>query len=213
MGRIKQGIDGAFSGKVGAHIGGSWKGIATIRIMPSSVANPRTTPQVNQRTKFSAISIIASAGLGGFVKPLWDRWAGQMSGYNRFCQVNKANVDTNGLVDVANLTYSIGKMAPVTDIDCVADVSLGTIAGNVDMPLDPTYQQNSSSIYVSAFNRETGIYLGTDVVVGNPGSTLAYSITSDKFSVGDEIVFNAAVKRADGTQVSGGAGGIVVAVA
>ncbi|GGK53297.1 MULTISPECIES: DUF6266 family protein [Flavobacteriaceae] len=54
MGKIAQGILGGLSGKVGNIIGGSWKGIDYIRIKPSSVANPRTVGQVNQRNKFSA---------------------------------------------------------------------------------------------------------------------------------------------------------------
>lgn len=54
MGKIAQGILGGLSGKVGNVIGGSWKGIDYIRIKPSSVANPRTAGQVNQRNKFTA---------------------------------------------------------------------------------------------------------------------------------------------------------------
>ena len=54
MGKISQGILGGLSGKVGSIIGGNWKGIDYIRIKPSSVANPRTVGQVNQRNKFSA---------------------------------------------------------------------------------------------------------------------------------------------------------------
>ncbi len=54
MGKINQGILGGLSGKVGNIIGGSWKGIDYIRIKPSSVANPRTVGQVNQRNKFTA---------------------------------------------------------------------------------------------------------------------------------------------------------------
>jgi hypothetical protein len=53
MGKISQGILGGLSGKVGNIIGGSWKGIDYIRIKPSSVANPRTEGQVNQRNKFT----------------------------------------------------------------------------------------------------------------------------------------------------------------
>ncbi|GGW65637.1 hypothetical protein DFQ11_10314 [Winogradskyella epiphytica] len=53
MGKIAQGILGGLSGKVGNIIGGSWKGIDYIRIKPSSVANPRTEGQVNQRNKFT----------------------------------------------------------------------------------------------------------------------------------------------------------------
>jgi hypothetical protein len=54
MGKINQGILGGLSGKVRNVIGGSWKGIDYLRIKPSSVANPKTEGQVNQRNKFTA---------------------------------------------------------------------------------------------------------------------------------------------------------------
>lgn len=53
MGKISQGILGGLSGKVGNVVGGNWKGIDYIRIKPTSVANPRTEGQVNQRNKFT----------------------------------------------------------------------------------------------------------------------------------------------------------------
>ena len=55
MGKIKQGILGGLSGKVGNVIGANWKGIDYLRIKPSSVANPRTPGQVDQRSKFSTV--------------------------------------------------------------------------------------------------------------------------------------------------------------
>ena len=64
MGKISQGILGGLSGKVGNVVGASWKGIDYVRIKPSSVANPRTVGQVNQRTKFSATLEFLQANLG-----------------------------------------------------------------------------------------------------------------------------------------------------
>ena len=54
MATIKQGILGAFSGKVGSVVGSSWKGIAIMKALPASVANPRTAKQVIQRSKMSS---------------------------------------------------------------------------------------------------------------------------------------------------------------
>ena len=48
MGILKQGILGGFSGKVANVVGTSWKGIAVIKAMPLSVANPKTAGQVAQ---------------------------------------------------------------------------------------------------------------------------------------------------------------------
>ncbi|HEY4789403.1 MAG TPA: DUF6266 family protein, partial [Bacteroidales bacterium] len=62
MGVIKQGILGGVAGKVGTVIGGSWKGINYLRSIPTSVANPNTAKQQDQRTKFSTVL--------SFLKPL-----------------------------------------------------------------------------------------------------------------------------------------------
>ncbi|MEA4918552.1 DUF6266 family protein [Proteiniphilum sp.] len=55
MGTIKKGILGGFSGKVGNVVGASWKSIAYIRSLPSSVRNPRTRKQMSQRNRFALI--------------------------------------------------------------------------------------------------------------------------------------------------------------
>ena len=55
MGKIKQGILGAVSGKVGGVVGSSWKGIAYLKVLPASVANPNTAAQQTQRGAFSGI--------------------------------------------------------------------------------------------------------------------------------------------------------------
>jgi hypothetical protein len=88
MGKIKQGILGGFSGKVANVVGSSWKGIAVMKSLPLSVANPRTSAQVAQRTKFSNVVVCASSILSSVVKPLWDRFAQKMSGFNDFVRTN-----------------------------------------------------------------------------------------------------------------------------
>lgn len=55
MGTIKQGILGGFSGKVGTVIGSSWKGISYMRCQAQHVKNPRSSGQVNQRSKFNLV--------------------------------------------------------------------------------------------------------------------------------------------------------------
>ncbi len=57
MGRIKQGILGGFSGKVGTVVGGSWKGVSYMRSVAKSVRNPRTPKQVSHRSKFTLVML------------------------------------------------------------------------------------------------------------------------------------------------------------
>lgn len=52
MGKIKKGILGGFSGRVGNVIGASWKGIDYMRSEATSISDPKTTKQLAQRSKF-----------------------------------------------------------------------------------------------------------------------------------------------------------------
>ncbi|RZK77771.1 MAG: hypothetical protein EOO92_12305 [Pedobacter sp.] len=51
MGKYKNGILGAFSGKIGAVIGASWRGIDYMRSLPETSNKPATTKQLGQRMK------------------------------------------------------------------------------------------------------------------------------------------------------------------
>ena len=110
MGKIKRGILGGFSGKVANVIGGSWKGIAYMRSQPLSVANPNTAGQVSQRGAFSQIVIVAKILLSSVLKPLNDRFAQNMSGYNRFVQMSIAAFDVDGLATPSLLKISEGSL-------------------------------------------------------------------------------------------------------
>lgn len=123
MGKIKQGILGAVSGKVGSVVGSSWKGIATLRSLAASVANPKTAPQVAARTKFTAGVKFASAILAEVVKPLWDRFAQKQSGYNAFISRNYNAFDSSGVLDPTLLVTSQGKIASTPIVSAIADIS------------------------------------------------------------------------------------------
>lgn len=96
MGKIKQGILGGFSNKVGTVVGSSWKGIAVMRSMPLSVANPRTTAQVANRSSFAAISRFGAKLLSYAVQPNFNPQAKYMSGFNMFQKINKDLLDEEG---------------------------------------------------------------------------------------------------------------------
>jgi hypothetical protein len=81
MGKISQGILGGLSGKVGNVIGGNWKGIDYLRIKPSSVANPRTEGQVNQRNKFT-ISLEYLQANKDFIKVGYKAFATKKTEFN-----------------------------------------------------------------------------------------------------------------------------------
>jgi hypothetical protein len=53
MGRIKKGILGGFSGKVGTVVGASWRGIDYIRSLPETSNKPVTPAQLAQQNKMA----------------------------------------------------------------------------------------------------------------------------------------------------------------
>ena len=52
MAKLSQGINGPFSGKVGAVVGYTWKGIPVMRGRPSTRTKPFTPKELNQQAKF-----------------------------------------------------------------------------------------------------------------------------------------------------------------
>ncbi|MCK9451403.1 MAG: DUF6266 family protein [Bacteroidales bacterium] len=55
MARIKKGILGGISGKVGNVVGGNWKGVDYLRSLPTEVRNANTVLQMSQRAKFRVL--------------------------------------------------------------------------------------------------------------------------------------------------------------
>ena len=81
MGKIKQGILGGFSGKVGSVVGGSWKGINYMRGKATSIKNPQTLQQMKQRNKF-ALALSVLQPITAFVRVGFKRYAHRKSEFN-----------------------------------------------------------------------------------------------------------------------------------
>ena len=110
MSKLKQGIFGGLSGKLGNLIGSSWKGIATLRTKPLSVSNPNTSSQQEQRAHMTSIVSVAKTLLSAIIKPLWDRTAVKMSGYNAFVKANIGNYHGGTISDFSQFVIAVGKM-------------------------------------------------------------------------------------------------------
>lgn len=114
MGKINQGILGGLSGKVGNVIGGSWKGIDYLRIKPSSVANPRTTGQVNQRNKFT-VTLEFLQAVKPFIKVGYKKLAIKKTEFNAAMSyiLNNAidGIAPNFEVDYQNASVSRGTLS------------------------------------------------------------------------------------------------------
>jgi hypothetical protein len=201
MARMYQGILGGLSGKIGNVVGSSWKGIPVLKTKPLSVANPKTTAQVAQRTAMTACTYYASAFNSSIIKPLWDRFASKMSGYNAFVQANIGEFTDKTTANWANIKTSQGKMVAVEIED--VDITAGTTTLTVTFPstLLDAYAQSTDKAYLCAINSATG-----DVALPATASTradgAAYALFRNEVAATNQIKVYVAFKRVDGTVVS-----------
>lgn len=201
MGKIKQGILGGFTGKVGGVVGSSWKGIATIKARPISVANPRTSAQIGQRSKMSNVVAFAKPILASTIKPLWDRFSGQKSGYNAFVQRNIKLFENAMPSPAEDLIISEGKMAatPFT-IAAVAALN-GSTTLHWDDDSGEGFKLATDVAYVVFFN-ETTKEIGIGAM-NHIRSNEAYILDlPNNLSEDDVLHVYLAFRRADGTIVS-----------
>jgi len=201
MGIIKRGLLGGFSGKVANIVGSSWKGIAVMKSLPLSVANPRTAGQVAQRNRFKGVVGWASILLASICKPLWDRFAQQQSGYNAFVS---ANVDSFTIAGVPLPNAIIISRGSLTGVDIQ---SLGASAATAQITMviqDNSTVGNASAtdeLYLVAYHPASNtLEAKTDYTPRNNvnvGWNLDFVINQ-----GDLLYVYAAFRRVDGTMVS-----------
>jgi hypothetical protein len=202
MGTLKRGILGGFSGKVGNIVGSSWKGIAVIKTLPLSVANPRTTAQTNQRSDFKAVAIFASLILAGYIKPLWDRFASGMSGYNAFMQKNVPLYDRDTAPHVQDFVMSVGKMqaTPILTTEVVnsSHTASCTYAPTLTGPL----MASTDLAYGVAVSAEDGSVAVSSGEATRDTEQVDFTF-DDSADLSGDVYFFLSFKRADGTIVSG----------
>lgn len=202
MGKIYQGILGGVSSKVGSVVGASWKGIPTLRVYQPNVSNPKTAAQVKVRNSFSFLSTIASLALAGFIKPLWDRDAVRMSGYNAFISANKSLAGKNTIEILEGLKASKGKMqAPVANLQASGNlpatgVAIPASSGRYELPTD--------KIYCLVVNGSGEVLRGGDTGTtrATGGFTFKQVPAIEAGENTEECYIYVAALRADGTIVS-----------
>lgn len=201
MGKIKQGILGAISGKVGSVVGSSWKGIAVLKAMPLSVANPKTAGQMSQRGKFANAILLAQALLSIIIKPYWDRFASKKSGYNAFIQKNIALMAGLLPSPITSFVMSVGKMT-ATSFSSVVDISSASVSISWVNDSGEGYKLATDTvkgIYFNVTKKKYGV-LNFDAVRSDASDSLVVDLQGSQ--VGDQIYVFIAFRRADGSIVS-----------
>ena len=200
MAIIKQGILGGFKKKIGSVVGSSWKGIATMRSLPLSVANPKTAAQVSNRDRFKACAEFASLILASIIKPLMDRFAGQMSGYNYFTKLNKEVWADPTNPDWRYMVIAKGKMLPPKVYDFT--ITSESISMEFNVPETDRYGLPTDKIYTLIVASQDG----SVVFAGDTGATRqSHAVTvkpQGELPKSGKYEVYMAFLRADGSEVS-----------
>ncbi len=154
MGKIKQGILGGFSGKVGPVIGTSWKGKAIIKARPLSHNDRNSVAQQEQRAKFSLVSKFLAC-VNGFIAFGFAKKAVGITAPNAAMAANLESAVTG---DFPNYSLAMNKVL-------VSD-------GKIDLPYNPGATVDSGTLtFTWADNTGRGDALADDqvmVLVYNP---------------------------------------------
>ena len=217
MGIIKRGILGGVSNKIGNVVGSSWKGIATLRSLPLSVANPNTKAQRDNRDTFTLMSKLGSEVLATICQPLWNRDAKQMSGFNAYVMYNKKAFDADPLEWLINPIMSKGNLSATLQNAGINDGGANLVLvwdNSLQNPQDSNddivyaqviHQDNSdpdnpvfhAKGFVTTAKRSEG-----HVEVANPFTTTS----------GDKLIMSLSFKSVDGREVATSSS-LIVAIA
>ena len=202
MGKINQGILGGVPGKVGNVIGGTWKGIDYLRIKPSSIANPRSEGQVDQRSKFSTVLRFLQP-MTDFLRVGFKLYASGMTQFNAAMSYNLNNAITgaypNFMIDYSQALVTRGNLTGVLN---------PIISPNTPEQVEIFWQDNSGSGSAQSTDKAMIVVLnqakGQAIYVTNGPSRSATTATIDLPSdfLGDTVEIFLGFISADGTKVS-----------
>lgn len=144
MAIFKQGILGPFSGTIGSVIGGSWNGIAYMRSKATTVNNPRTPAQLNQRAKFSTV-IKFLRPLTSFLRFGFKSQAVRMSGFNAAMAYNLKNA-LSGTYPTFAIDYTKALVSRGSLPGALNPGVTSLVAGKVDYSWDDNSQDTNTNI-------------------------------------------------------------------
>ena len=203
MGIIKRGILGGFSGKVGNIVGTSWKGRAVIKAMPLSVANPKTTKQVNQRGAMTNCVVAAKEFLGNAIPAICSPFAGDISGYNLFIKRTIKAFDVTGGFNVEKFKISEGSLGNYLNGSVTYDISDSEVKFSLSNREHSDYNVETDLVYIVLWNN-------TQKKGAMVSKTVATDFVDEKVKIdagfaelGDDVFAVACTKRLDNSRQSG----------
>lgn len=201
MGKIKKGILGGFSGKVGSVVGAFWKGIAYMRSMAGSIHNPQTDKQMKVRDKFGMLSHTLSK-LQGFLKVGFHNKAVRMNELDAALKENFNNAvggtwpNYEMLYD--KLVVSDGKLEAPSNPSASVDGSTLSITWSDNSGSGNAKAEDTAMILVYNPSKEQAVY---NLSAGERGDRQA-TISIPTVWNGDNVEVWLAMKSVDGDETS-----------
>ncbi len=129
MAKLSQGINGPFSGKVGAVVGYTWKGIPVMRGRPSARTKPFTPRELNQQAKFRIMNRFLRPA-NSLLNVTFAHLAVRMSAFNKAFSYNIKNAITGAAPNLA-IDYTMALISrgdlPNADSPTVTSLSAGLL--------------------------------------------------------------------------------------
>ena len=203
MGIIKRGILGGFSGKVGNIVGTSWKGRAVIKAMPLSVANPKTTKQVNQRGAMTNCVVAAKEFLGNAIPAICSPFAGSISGYNLFVKRTIKAFDVAGNFDVEKFKISEGSLGNYLNGSVSYDISDSEVVFSLSNREHSDYNVETDLMFIVLWNntQKKGAMVSKTVATDFVGTKV--KIDDGFAELNDDVSAVVCTKRLDNSRQSG----------
>ena len=202
MAKILNGILGGFSGKVGNVVGACWNGIDYMRALATSITNPKTPAQLDQRAKFSLI-VAFLRPLTAFLRMSFKSASIKMSAFNAAVAYNIKNaisgVYPNYAIDFTKLVLSRGSLPGVLNPEATS-----TVPGSIDF----TWDNNS---YEADANDDDQVFMvvihpltnkAVTVVGGNTRASGSDSFVVPELFIGQEVQCYIGFTNANESQVS-----------
>ena len=203
MGIIKRGILGGFSGKVGNIVGTSWKGRAVIKAMPLSVANPKTTKQVNQRGAMTNCVVAAKEFLGNAIPAICSPFAGDISGYNLFVKRTIKAFNVTGDFNVAQFKISEGSLGNYLNGAVTYDVSDSKVVFSLNSREHSDYNVETDLVYIVLWNNTQKKGAMVSKTVENTFVNTEVEIDAGFAELNDDVYAVTCTKRLDNSRQSG----------
>lgn len=152
MARIRAGILGQVSGKVGGVVGGTWKDKNYVReyVVP---ANPNSAGQQTQRGLFGSCVNFAKQLVGPIFNVYTDPFQPKMSGFNYFIKRNITLFTASPTF--SSVKISEGKLFPAAVTSVSADAVTDTVTVNYSTSLGSNGAADDG-IYTAVYNETTG---------------------------------------------------------